>query len=195
MPDTGAPWNIPYVEAADLVSDWPADSLALANAIADGLDDAGRIIAVKHVLKTDTFSSSLAVGSSVAITGLSISHAVSNSSNAVILIADVNGSFSAGNSFGATLAADGTLISRGDAAGNRVRIGSAATGLLDTGTQNVILMAEHLPASTSSVTYDVRLTAWTDSTYTWYCNRARTDTDSGGTVRPASSLTLLEVRV
>jgi hypothetical protein len=24
MPDTGAPWNIPYVESADLVSDWPA---------------------------------------------------------------------------------------------------------------------------------------------------------------------------
>ena len=33
MPDTGAPWNIPYVQSSDLVSDWPADSLALANAI------------------------------------------------------------------------------------------------------------------------------------------------------------------
>ena len=33
MPDTGAPWNIPYVASTDLVSDWPADSLALANAI------------------------------------------------------------------------------------------------------------------------------------------------------------------
>jgi hypothetical protein len=41
MPDTGAPWNIPYVETADLVSDWPADSLALANAIAAALSDTG----------------------------------------------------------------------------------------------------------------------------------------------------------
>jgi hypothetical protein len=39
MPDTGAPWNIPYVEATDLVSDWPADSLALANAIVAALED------------------------------------------------------------------------------------------------------------------------------------------------------------
>jgi hypothetical protein len=41
MPDTGAPWNIPYVENADLVRDWPADSLLVANAVAAGLSAAG----------------------------------------------------------------------------------------------------------------------------------------------------------
>lgn len=39
MPDTGAPWFIPYVESTDLVSDWPTDSLALANAIVAALED------------------------------------------------------------------------------------------------------------------------------------------------------------
>jgi len=39
MPDTGAPWFIPYVENTDLVSDWPTDSLALANAIVAALED------------------------------------------------------------------------------------------------------------------------------------------------------------
>ena len=41
MPDTGSPWNIPYVENADLVRDWPADSLLVANAVAAGLSAAG----------------------------------------------------------------------------------------------------------------------------------------------------------
>ena len=39
MPDTGSPWFIPYVENADLVRDWPADSLELANAIVAALED------------------------------------------------------------------------------------------------------------------------------------------------------------
>lgn len=39
MPDTGAPWFIPYVESTDLVSEWPTDSLALANAIVAALED------------------------------------------------------------------------------------------------------------------------------------------------------------
>ena len=39
MPDTGSPWFIPYVESTDLVSAWPTDSLALANAIVAALED------------------------------------------------------------------------------------------------------------------------------------------------------------
>lgn len=38
MPDTGAPYNIPYVESTDLVSGWPAISLDVANAIVAALD-------------------------------------------------------------------------------------------------------------------------------------------------------------
>jgi hypothetical protein len=40
MPDTGAPWNIPYAAPADLVRDWPALSEDVAEAIADGLSAA-----------------------------------------------------------------------------------------------------------------------------------------------------------
>jgi hypothetical protein len=40
MPDTGAPWNIPYVEPADLVRDYPAADEAQALAIAAGLSSA-----------------------------------------------------------------------------------------------------------------------------------------------------------
>jgi len=48
MPDTGAPWNIPYVAGTDLVADWPTDSQTLAEAIADGLDDAGGLTQFKY---------------------------------------------------------------------------------------------------------------------------------------------------
>jgi len=41
----------------------------------------GKIIAVKHAYKTDTFSASVTAGSNAAITELSISHALSNSAN------------------------------------------------------------------------------------------------------------------
>jgi hypothetical protein len=37
MPDTGAPWNIPYVDDSDLVRDFPAADEAQALAIAAGL--------------------------------------------------------------------------------------------------------------------------------------------------------------
>ena len=40
MADTGAPWNIPYVEPSDLVRDYPAADEAQANAIAAALSAA-----------------------------------------------------------------------------------------------------------------------------------------------------------
>jgi hypothetical protein len=48
MPDTGAPWNIPYAEPSDLVRDWPALSEDVAEAVAAALP----IIQVKTA--TDT---------------------------------------------------------------------------------------------------------------------------------------------
>jgi hypothetical protein len=41
MADTGAPWNIPYAEPAELVRDWPALSEDVAEAVAAGLSAAG----------------------------------------------------------------------------------------------------------------------------------------------------------
>jgi hypothetical protein len=52
MPDTGAPYNIPYVESTDLVSGWPAISLDVANAIVAALDG------VKVNKKIEAFTSS-----------------------------------------------------------------------------------------------------------------------------------------
>ena len=43
MPDTGAPWNIPYVDDSDLVRDFPTADEAQALAIAAGLTSAAAI--------------------------------------------------------------------------------------------------------------------------------------------------------
>ena len=61
MADTGAPWNIPYVEPADLVRDYPAADEAQAVAIAAGLtgaSNAGIGDNVVSTLRTTAFSTS-----------------------------------------------------------------------------------------------------------------------------------------
>jgi len=88
MPDTGAPWNIPYVEATDLVSGWPTDSLALANAIAAGLDDA--VVAgigsnVVSTTKTDVWSA--ASTSFTDVTGLAVTITPTSATSKVLVLA------------------------------------------------------------------------------------------------------------
>lgn len=53
MPDTGAPWNIPYVVSSDLVKDYPTDSLALANAVATGLGAAAGFDSIAKITASD----------------------------------------------------------------------------------------------------------------------------------------------
>lgn len=53
MPDTGAPWNIPYVASSDLVRDWPTDNQTQAEAVADALDAAAVFDTVTTITATD----------------------------------------------------------------------------------------------------------------------------------------------
>jgi hypothetical protein len=54
MADTGAPWNIPYVEPTDLVRQYPAADEAQALAIAAGLSAAGNPGIGSNVVQTQT---------------------------------------------------------------------------------------------------------------------------------------------
>lgn len=60
MADTGAPWNIPYVEPADLVRNYPAANELMADAIAAGLSAAG----TDAIERTGTDSTVVQVGDS-----------------------------------------------------------------------------------------------------------------------------------
>jgi len=197
MADTGAPWNIPYVESTDLVRDYPTDSLALADAIADGLDAAGGLVAVKTVVKTDTQSSSIAAGGHVAISGLTISHAVADASNKVLLTAQVNGGRGVANVLCACLTAGGVQLNLGDSAGSRRRVAAVNMGdsADDSKMSSVFLQALHTPGSTSSVTYGADIMSDSTATQTYLINRATDDADTGDRARTSSVLTLLEVKV
>ena len=195
MPDTGAPWNIPYVENADLVRDWPADSLLVANAVAAGLSAAGGLVDVKFVAKTDTFSASVAAGANAAITGLSISHAVADAANTVYLVATMNGAQSDLDRVNFALAAGGTLLDVGATAGNRTSVGGSNSGSTTQQGSSVTLLAKYVPGTTSSVTYDGRVVCVRGDTTTLYVNRSQSDADFVYVSREASTLMLLEVKV
>jgi len=201
MPDTGAPWNIPYVESTDLVSDWPTDSLALANAIDSGLDAAGGLVAVKHALFTGTQSNSTASGANFAVTDLSITHEVADAANKLIISMSAGVLASAAGVGRVAIAVDdGTgLIAIGDADGSRVRIHSGG-GRITSGSSDsqIVLFTSstfvHTPGS-GSKTYSLRVINTSVSTRTIYVNRDENDGNGASTPRGVSSLVIQEVKV
>jgi len=200
MPDTGAPWNIPYVASTDLVSDWPTDSQDLAEAVADGLDAARGLVAVKHALFTGTQTNSTASGADFAVTDLSITHTLADSSNKLIISAYFGAAAnSAGKGeVGIAVADDGTLIGLGDAVGSRIRVGAGGivAGASDT---NVTSMPSvtfvYEPGDTNSHTYTVRAINIRSDTRTLYINRSEDDANSANRFRASSGFVIQEVNV
>jgi len=199
MPDTGAPWNIPYVASTDLVSDWPADSLALANAIDAGLDAAGGLVDVKSALFTGTMTeTNVAGGANFAVTDLSITHSVADASNKLIISAYLGAAANAYGRGNVGLAIhDGTsLINIGDADGNRSRI--TAGGEVGNITVFTVTMPSvtfvHTPGA-GSKTYTVRAINLQTGTQTIYINRNQDNTDDAQRVRATSGLVIQEVKV
>jgi len=191
MPDTGAPWNIPYIAPTDNPRVYPAADEAQALAVAAGLDLASKVVTVKSSLKTDVFSSSVSAGDSVAVTGLSITHTVADAANSLILIAsfgDVTTSASSPG-FGISIAVDGTSINIGDAAGSRPRLGASAAALAN----SLVYPTFYLPGAGSKV-YTVRVHNLDSISRTVSVNRTATDSDGTSAARSASNLILVEVK-
>ena len=200
MPDTGAPWNIPYVASTDLVSDWPADSLALANAIDAGLDAAGGLVAVKHALFTGTQTNSTAAGANFSVTSLSITHTLADSSNKLIISAYLG---IAANSVGSAqvgmaIADGGTLIGIGDADGSRTQVSTGGRIGSGTDNQNVSMPSisfVYEPGDTAAHTYTVEAVNIRGATDTIYINRDVPDTNAASTPRASSGFVIQEVKV
>jgi hypothetical protein len=200
MPDTGAPWNIPYVAGTDLVSDWPTDSQTLAEAVADGLDAAGGLVAVKHVLKTDTWSASVTAGASSAVTDLSITHTLADAANKLIITAFFGAASTStnGGQVGIAVADDGTLIAIGDAAGTRVRTsaGGRVGGTSDASiTFSPSITFVYAPGDTASHTYTVNAQNINTGTQTLYVNRSVDDVNAATRARTASAFVIQEIKV
>jgi len=177
-----------------------ANSYVIDVASGSKLRQPGQIIAVESVLKTDTFSASVASGGNVAVTDLSITHALENASNKLLITSyfGVAGSSDGLGSVGIAVADDGTVVGVGDTAGNRARVG--AGGRITTTASSILINSLSVtfvyePGDTSSHTYTVRAINPSESTQTLYINQSQNTDDVVNRVRGASSLVIQEVAV
>ena len=199
MADTGAPHFIPFVEPTDLVREYPAADEASAFAVAAGLDAAGGLVAVKSAIFTGTQTASVTAGSNVAVTSLSITHAVADAANRLIISAFLGNAGSSANRGEVGLAVhDGSgLIALGEAEGSRTRVTaggevSASAGPIVSSMPSLTIV--HTPGA-GSKTYTVRAINIQTGTFTLFINRTNEDFNTALYPRAVSSLVIQEVKV
>jgi len=180
MPDTGAPWNIPYVAGTDLVSDWPTDNQTQSEAIADALTAAGVGIGDNIVAAVKTDQQSTTSTSLVDVTGLTVTITPTSATNKVLVIANVVlGQSGTANTF-ASLVRDSTAIGNG-AEGFTLRRDNPSV------THGSIVYLDS-PATTSATVYKVQFNV---NSNTGYINRS----GATATFTTSSSICAIEVRV
>ena len=165
-----------------------------------GAVSGGGLVAVKHALKTDPFSASLAQGSAADVTGLSITHAMADASNKLIISAYFGMAANASGYANTSLAVrdDGTKIAVGAAAGSRTTVGAGGsiTATSQTFIEQVISVTfVYEPGDTASHTYTVAAISLANGTDTVLINRRELDTDSAVVPRAASGFVIQEVSV
>ena len=181
----------------------PSSAVANLTLNADGTVDGpgvGNLVAVKHVIKTDTqTSSAVGAGANVAVTGLSITHSLANAANKLIISAyfgvasnDINRGL-----VGLAVADDGTLIGIGNADGSRSQV--AAGGAASTDDALGVTMPSvtfvYEPGDTNAHTYTVRAINIQTGAQTLFINRSEQDTNSAFYSRGSSGLVIQEVKV
>lgn len=155
----------------------------------------GHVIQVVGITKTDTFSASVASGSYVDITGLSVSITPKSSSSKILILCNLNGTSDSAFTAAYAITRDGTRIGLGNAAGSRTRVSSqqyAGAGRLSAQTSFHIYDS---PATTSSITYQLQFAGGvnTGTTVTHHLNRVSDDVDFNYIARSASSITIMEI--
>jgi len=196
MPDTGAPWNIPFVTPTDNPRLFPAADEAQALAIAAGLTAAGSPGIGPNVVQTaklDTFTTTSATFTTV--TGLTATITPTELTSKILVIVQLTHGLSNNGPFGHfKVTRGGTDIYRGDASGSRVQAvfgGFFAADARDT-TLSASMVYLDSPNDTSPVTYQVE--ARRGPSGTAFINRGLNDNDSENATRGASSITVIEVQ-
>jgi hypothetical protein len=194
MPDTGAPWNIPYVDPTDLVRDYPQASEDLADAIADGLDAAGSAgigSNVVQVVKTDPFTTSS--GTFTTVTGMTATITPSSATSKVLVICQLTVGFS-GQAQHWKVTRGGTDIYRGDADGSRVQavFGGYSDGSADLAVSMSIVFLDSPNVATAT---EYRVEARRGSGGSAILNRTNNNSNNDNSPTGASSITLIEVAV
>jgi hypothetical protein len=154
------------------------------------------VLDVISVTKRDAQVNSLAGGATAAISNLTISHSLTDSSNRVVLMAQISGTTSgSARSAGVYLTAGGTPLNIGDVSGDNRRVSAnLAQSFGGRTVDTTVLVFVFSPETTDAVTYGVSLLNVDDTTQTIFVNRSVADAD-GRSARAACSLTLVEVSV
>jgi len=161
---------------------------------------AGKILQVVSTTKTDTFSASVAQGTSTPITGLSVTITPNSASSNILVIGQINGSSDGASEAAVTvLTRNGAAICVGDAAGSRSLATSgsgytsSATGYKESPYSIGILFLDS-PATTSSTTYAVEIGSTFFGTSGVFVNTGgNTALDRSDVWRTTSSITVMEV--
>jgi hypothetical protein len=187
-------YNLPYVEASDLVANYPTVSEELAENIETAIGGASKILQVQSVFKADVFTTSST--SLTDVTGLSVSITPSSASNTILVVASLalsNGT--AGFTSRGAILRGSTVIGGGTAAGSRPSITfwfrqSTSAGN-NIATQSFSFIDS--PASTSAQTYKIQIAAESGSTAAIGRSYAD-DTDAAAGGRIGASLIVMEVK-
>lgn len=171
----------------------------LTGQVPDANAPSGSVIQVVSTTKTDTFSEVLGANTNSSTNCIEVSITPSSASNKILVMVSINGSSSYWSGTGAgsyqgRLVRSGTNIAIGDTAGSRNRVTMRA-GAYSTSVEESMSF-NHLdsPATTSSVTYGLRLDNVDNGSQTMYLNRSPNDGNSNVSItRTASSITVMEI--
>ena len=152
----------------------------------------GKVLQVVSTTKDDTFTSSSA--GFVDITGLSVAITPSSATSKILVLFQVNGSQDVGaNRAALKLLRDSTTINAGNAVGSR-SLGLSNFNAYDDNFVNCIAGSFYdEPATTSSITYKIQLGNIGGGGGTIFINRSTNDTNNDGSLRTASTITVLEI--
>jgi hypothetical protein len=197
MPDTGAPWNIPFVAPTDNPRLFPAADEAQALAVAAGLSGVSVVRQVVQTVMADTFSTTST--SYTVITGLTASITPETNTNKVLILVNVpftQNSVADANSVYLAVFRGASNIVAPTSPGSRVPtfVAERNPGNLGHTMYNASFFLLDSPASDTAQTYEVHIrTNGASGSPAALVNRSITDTDSAAFPRGVASITLIEV--
>ena len=178
----------PYVESSDLVANYPAVSLALA----EHIDDLPQtVLQVINATKTDTFTTTSTT--LVDVTGLSVTITPASATNKILVFASLalQSPLTGGLQVWGRIVRDSTSLG-GTASGNRPSANFATyQSSAIYGISPVAYQTLDSPATTSATTYKIQIAARSGSTAS--VNITNNDDNSTFVSRLASSITVIEV--
>jgi len=162
-----------------------------------GINTTGSVLQVVSTTKTDTYSATVAAGAaSDLIPGLTATITPSSTNSKVLVTLVLNAVFNttAGQNMHSILFRDTTALGIGDAAGSRSRVTSSTQNASSATSTNLFTISFlDSPATTSAITYGVKVRLEFSASRVIYINRTETDTDNVYFARKASTITVQEI--